>query len=764
MYVKLIPWRLYLAVSTAVRRGWRLARKITASFKRRRKVELQLVQTSSLFDHDWYLKTYADVARAGTDPLLHYLTLGWREGRDPGPEFSTLTYLKANADVALSGVNPLVHFIEFGHAEGRETFGQGNLPHNRSAMSFDFGRPAECVSFPLDDRPAVLWRRAYRLDEHRPDSLRIGNWIVGYSADPDVREMFQAALAQFRLLSGYERGAPEANHADLPDSTERLLDAWYVNASQLRTRWNGKEFPFVIRAFQHDPRRDGEVSLVGEALVSSTIDVIDLDLSNPFFPVLFVFADPQGRLRAALVLAFPSLCRGGIHYSELLRSAAHGASEPTVDPLRESQRLAFRLNGLMRDNAIAAVTSIEVDLRGADGRGPMFQPDFKLWLEKVTQTRVVPAALPHDSVAQRFLAQAVTVTPHSCRREEGPTLILQHDMVPTIAALTEPHQGREGPPELVSVPLLVTGLDPAQPCAHIELPREAMPAMEALLDVNLAKWPQLRTEGQRTPLEVFPPAAIRLQRGVGLSEAELFVPVANGKLSDRFKVRRTFTWLIKAEDWKGDHLAKSLQSIALQQGGSGDSIAFVGYVDSLTVSIAMEAFAGRVTTFPDMGAAIRSLDTSLAGFVGSGVLLHDNRSAAIFSSLLESEVVATVSSVLISVEKRGRIWHPTIAEGPALATPAGPGLARPDNAAANEQLWRTDYPVASPCPDLWVARSSRLAAWIEKPASLERGKGVHICSSVVTASYLEKGTSTRLPAFIPQAPHNSVTKVETLFG
>ena len=59
-------------------------------------------------DREWYLATYPDVARAGQDPVEHYVRHGWQEGRDPRADFSTRDYLAAHADVA---GNPLVHHL-----------------------------------------------------------------------------------------------------------------------------------------------------------------------------------------------------------------------------------------------------------------------------------------------------------------------------------------------------------------------------------------------------------------------------------------------------------------------------------------------------------------------------------------------------------------------------------------------------------------------------------------------------------------------------
>ena len=39
------------------------------------------------FDAAYYLDRYPDVRGAGMDPVAHYLTHGWQEGRDQSAEF-----------------------------------------------------------------------------------------------------------------------------------------------------------------------------------------------------------------------------------------------------------------------------------------------------------------------------------------------------------------------------------------------------------------------------------------------------------------------------------------------------------------------------------------------------------------------------------------------------------------------------------------------------------------------------------------------------
>ncbi len=73
-----------------------------------------------LFNRAYYLANNPDVAKAGVDPYQHYLTTGWKEGRNPSALFDTNYYLAQNPGVKAAGVNPLVHFEQAGWLEGRD--------------------------------------------------------------------------------------------------------------------------------------------------------------------------------------------------------------------------------------------------------------------------------------------------------------------------------------------------------------------------------------------------------------------------------------------------------------------------------------------------------------------------------------------------------------------------------------------------------------------------------------------------------------------
>ncbi len=78
-----------------------------------------LIRKDPIFDIEWYLREYPDIAAEKVDPLRHYLKFGADEGRNPGPDFNTKWYLQQYPDVSHSGINPLVHYIKYGKYEQR---------------------------------------------------------------------------------------------------------------------------------------------------------------------------------------------------------------------------------------------------------------------------------------------------------------------------------------------------------------------------------------------------------------------------------------------------------------------------------------------------------------------------------------------------------------------------------------------------------------------------------------------------------------------
>ncbi|SHH85107.1 glycosyltransferase family 2 protein, partial [Cognatishimia maritima] len=80
---------------------------------------IQTIANSALFDADTYAAAHPDVALSGLSPAEHYLRLGARLGRNPGPDFDSVAYLKVYKDVAAREENPLWHYETHGRGEGR---------------------------------------------------------------------------------------------------------------------------------------------------------------------------------------------------------------------------------------------------------------------------------------------------------------------------------------------------------------------------------------------------------------------------------------------------------------------------------------------------------------------------------------------------------------------------------------------------------------------------------------------------------------------
>lgn len=73
--------------------------------------DLMRIKKSELFDSDWYLKTYPDVAKSGMEPVEHFCKYGGILRRDPSLNFSSSFHLDTRPGCEKKGINPLVHYL-----------------------------------------------------------------------------------------------------------------------------------------------------------------------------------------------------------------------------------------------------------------------------------------------------------------------------------------------------------------------------------------------------------------------------------------------------------------------------------------------------------------------------------------------------------------------------------------------------------------------------------------------------------------------------
>jgi hypothetical protein len=717
-------------------------RPFAESGRRQRKRALALLERSSLFDRAWYLERNPDVAAASGNPLLHYLEFGWREKRDPGPGFSTKAYLRANPDVAAEGVNPLLHYLEHGRSEGREAKPASSATVRRSPEN-EFGPAAQCLSFPTESGLPILWKRSGQLDAARADAFSADGRPVGYLYKPPDRSAFDAAVARLSRLSGASVTTTYAK-SDRGGQVGELVDAWHAGASIVRSRWrgNGDGRPFVVRALQ---QANGVLRLVGEALIECEFDVLDARLTNPFFPLLFVFAEINGEVMGWQHLSFPSMCRGGLHYLELvaLEQSGGARSADALNICGICNRLADHLLQLIDQEQLPLVAEILVELDGADGTHPLFQSDFREWLSAVVRTPVRALGPPACRTAA-CLAEGVHLASDRTRARSGRRLLLMNDMTPSISALAATTKSVEHGEQAIAPSIALHG-ELSLAATLFRFPPG--PAV-ALFSSSVVPFPRLESaEGACFASGDVPVLALRMPSRRPLSDAELLMPIApaDGELTDTPPI----SWLLWPKLWAEKELLQSLVSLAAQDIDSLNRLIFVESPAPAAVeALAARLFGGRVRTTATLEQATSLAATPLVGYLGPGVVLHDRRTAAVLATLLEAPENVSASAVIVSLKSSGKGSTVVVVEE---------GSESPYD---SRLLWRTSWPTSRPSRDFWMTRTPMLARWLSHSGD---AGGQHICTAVVTASYCSAQSDTATP-WAPPPAENFAILTEALVG
>lgn len=728
----------------------------------RQRRERDLIRASSLFDAEWYRAAYPDIAHAGIDPASHYLADGWRETRDPGPNFSTSGYLKANPDVAAQGGNPLVHYIVHGIGEGR-AIGVGPARKMQLVVE-DFGPAFPCAQFEVRNDEPIRWRRHYDIAAHTSASARVGDRVVG-TVDPGAAAWFGAIRDRFLRLSGLSTVGADEGMTPSRCPPIALLDCWFNGGYQLRMRVEaqGINCPTVMRAVQRDPGSEA-VLIVGEGLVRDSLDVIDLSLLNPLFPVLLVSTGIEGDLIGARILPFPSLCRGGLHYAEML-SATRAGSDPQ-DWLSVAERLATTLETVLGgERAVPLVKSLQIDLRGADGTEGIFQPALQDWLTQILRIDLaaapIPAAMADASGA--YLAQSASATARAGGRAQGGVeLVLPSDCIPTISVLTATSPAAAGmrAGAEAQAAVLVAERDPAKPVVAI-VPPAGHDSIVADMTANANMcFPLFTGVGDAAGL---PLAAIRSADRRQIAEARLLVPVAQpAEFAGAVDLSgRRVKVLLSPGAWNEQGLVTTLASLAAQRGGLEIALVLVGAVAKLGASAANAFFPGCWTAIDSPDAATDLVGDDPVLHVGAGITLHDDRTLSTLLALLENEKVASASCAIVESARHGldwsikpfdmgQTWH------------AGEGATTRPLVTLADVMWQTTVPVAAPPRDFWLARPSLL-----RRDTLPHG-AMHLCCTLLSVSYLAPGEAPADDAGdhprLPQAEPERALRIEVLVG
>ncbi len=109
--------RCFLFFCALSNHKWAFLPAGTSPFELSNDETMRLIKESGEFDEAYYLKTYDDVARAGNDPLEHWVVTGFREGRNPSATFDTSYYYRWMPSNSWGRLNPLVHYLLEGRAQ-----------------------------------------------------------------------------------------------------------------------------------------------------------------------------------------------------------------------------------------------------------------------------------------------------------------------------------------------------------------------------------------------------------------------------------------------------------------------------------------------------------------------------------------------------------------------------------------------------------------------------------------------------------------------
>ncbi|WP_174296820.1 rhamnan synthesis F family protein [Sphingomonas bacterium] len=179
------------------------------------------------FDEAYYRGQQPDLP-AASDPLVDYIVTGRHRGLDPSPDFSEESYLARYPDVAAADVDPYLHFIRMGRAEGRSgtagpfTLEPGDQPH-------DANRPTIVVASHESSRtgaPLVALGVAQEL-------ARDNNLIILTGRPGPLSTDFRALATQLGtgMLTGrgYERLFRELSNAgDLDGAVLNSAETFHV--------------------------------------------------------------------------------------------------------------------------------------------------------------------------------------------------------------------------------------------------------------------------------------------------------------------------------------------------------------------------------------------------------------------------------------------------------------------------------------------------------------------------------------------------------
>ena len=524
------------------------------------------------------------------------------------------------------------------------------------------GQPGVAKGFWIPALPAAAALAALGKSDGVALTLSFGGEDIDLAAqDPRLLD-----LSQYRSLRLCDGNAPVV-----------IADVWFASEYELRIRvdkvaaFQGMQPPYKVRFYQPDYVPGLRFALIGETeAAADKMALLSPFLRNPLLPLLITVATANGDTVTMDLIAFPSLCRGGLHHAEL---QAMATSRGYMSDLRAaSDRLLHGMASAGRDKS-TRVDGLRLDMRGATGAERIFSPIALQWLVLAQDLRIEVAA-PHagadgQEILDTALAAAGLARPkRSGRKRAGLSLALAADSLPAIAALAARHMpAKDGAP--IACSFVTADAATGIPRWHVSIP--AGPAwLEALQPPQVAALsPMLAGNGRSKSRPVGPlvsaAMAVRFMDESFKSDETRILPVAPDRarvLADSAGLdpETRVTAVVSVRNG-APALRDLLTSLAAQTVADRAGLVIVnnrshGSARTAIEAAAAEFFPGRFTILDydapfNLGAQSNLGAAAAAGshlcFVDSGVVLHDPRCLETLLLLAQPESVATVGCMLL---------------------------------------------------------------------------------------------------------------------
>jgi glycosyltransferase involved in cell wall biosynthesis len=183
---------------------------------KRKQEKLELVESTELFDSNWYLKSYPDIAEAGIDPYQHYQKSGRREGRLGSPpkdiihtggvlfDSSKDTVLVVSHEASRTGA-PILSLNIIQHLQKKYNvisvlLGDGSIAKDfREASTFVVGPVSAAHNSALASYVIELAAKLYKI------KFAIVNSIVSHRVLPALANFFIPTISLIHEFSVYIR-------------------------------------------------------------------------------------------------------------------------------------------------------------------------------------------------------------------------------------------------------------------------------------------------------------------------------------------------------------------------------------------------------------------------------------------------------------------------------------------------------------------------------------------------------------------------------